>query len=51
MLITFPKTNKMKKVFSIMVVAVTAAMFAACGPSAEDKAKMEEREKQIKDSS
>jgi hypothetical protein len=40
----------MKKVFSIMAVAFTAAMFVACGPSAEDKAKMEEREKQIKDS-
>lgn len=40
----------MKKVFSIIAVAVLATTFVACGPSAEDKAKMEEREKQIKDS-
>jgi hypothetical protein len=39
----------MKKVFSIMAVAALAA-FVACGPSAEEKAKMEERAKQIQDS-
>jgi hypothetical protein len=41
----------MKKVFSIIAVAsFFAASFVACGPSAEDKAKMEEREKFMKDS-
>jgi hypothetical protein len=40
----------MKKVYSIIAVAFLAIAFVACGPSAEDKAKMEEREKQIKDS-
>jgi hypothetical protein len=39
----------MKKVFSILAVAVVAT-FVACGPSAEEKAKMEERAKQIQDS-
>ncbi len=39
----------MKKVLSIIVVAVVAT-FVACGPSAEEKAKMEERAKQIQDS-
>lgn len=39
----------MKKVFSIIAVAVVAT-FVACGPSAEEKAKMEERAKQIQDS-
>jgi hypothetical protein len=46
----FKTSNQMKKVFSIIAVAVLATTFVACGPSAEDKAKMEEREKQIKDS-
>ncbi|MEI6021068.1 MAG: hypothetical protein WCR21_08055, partial [Bacteroidota bacterium] len=36
-------------VLSIIVVAVVAT-FVACGPSAEEKAKMEERAKQIQDS-
>ena len=40
----------MKKVFSIVMVAVIATAFVACGPSAEEKAKMEERAKQIQDS-
>ena len=40
----------MKKVFSIIAVAVVASAFVACGPSAEEKAKMEERAKQIQDS-
>ncbi len=40
----------MKKVFSIIAVAVVASAFLACGPSAEEKAKMEERAKQIQDS-
>ena len=31
----------MKKVFSIIAVAVLATAFVACGPSAEEKAKME----------
>jgi predicted lipoprotein len=39
----------MKKVLSIIAVAVVAT-FVACGPSAEEKAKMEERAKQIQDS-
>lgn len=39
----------MKKVFSIIAVAVVAT-FVACGPSAEEKAKMEERAKFIQDS-
>lgn len=40
----------MKKVFSIIMLAVVATSFVACGPSAEEKAKMEERAKQIQDS-
>ncbi|HQQ95116.1 MAG TPA: hypothetical protein PLQ93_11220 [Bacteroidia bacterium] len=40
----------MKKVFSIVAVAVVAAAFVACGPSAEEKAKMEERAKFMQDS-
>ena len=39
----------MKKVFSIIAVAAVATL-VACGPSAEEKAKMEERAKQIQDS-
>ncbi|MBL7902325.1 MAG: hypothetical protein JNK73_10040 [Bacteroidia bacterium] len=40
----------MKKVFSIVAVAVLATAFVACGPSAEEKAKMEERAKFMQDS-
>ncbi len=40
----------MKKVFSIVAVALVASSFVACGPSADEKAKMEEREKFMKDS-
>jgi len=40
----------MKKVFSIVMVAALATAFVACGPSAEEKAKMEERAKQVADS-
>jgi hypothetical protein len=40
----------MKKVLSIIAVAILATAFVACGPSAEEKAKMEERAKQIQDS-
>jgi hypothetical protein len=40
----------MKKVFSIIAVAVVATAFVACGPSAEEKQKMEERAKQVQDS-
>lgn len=40
----------MKKVFSIIAVAVVAASFVACGPSAEEKAKMEENAKRTADS-
>jgi hypothetical protein len=43
------KIKNMKKVFSIIAVAVVAT-FVACGPSAEEKAKMEERAKQMQDS-
>jgi hypothetical protein len=39
----------MKKVFSIIAVAVVAT-FVACGPTAEDKAKLEERAKFMQDS-
>ena len=39
----------MKKVFSIIAVAVVAT-FVACGPSAEEKAKAEERAKFVQDS-
>ena len=44
------KQNIMKKVFSIIAVAVLATAFVACGPSAEEKAKMEERAKFMQDS-
>jgi len=40
----------MKKVFSIIAVAAVTAAFVACGPSAEDKAKAEERAKFVADS-
>ena len=40
----------MTKLFSIIAVAVLATTFVSCGPSAEEKAKMEERAKQIQDS-
>jgi hypothetical protein len=40
----------MTKVFSIIAVAFLATTFVACGPSAEEKAKMEERAKQMQDS-
>jgi hypothetical protein len=40
----------MKKVFTVIAACMIAASFVACGPSAQDKAKMEEREKQMKDS-
>lgn len=40
----------MKKVFSIIAVAALATAFVACGPSAEEKAKMEERAKFVADS-
>ncbi|HOZ86987.1 MAG: hypothetical protein V4635_05260 [Bacteroidota bacterium] len=40
----------MKKVFSIIAVAFVAASFVACGPSAEEKAKMEENAKRTADS-
>ncbi len=44
------KLIKMKKVFSIIAVAFVAASFVACGPSAEEKAKMEENAKRTADS-
>lgn len=40
----------MTKVFSIVAVALLATTFVACGPSAEEKAKMEEQAKRISDS-
>ena len=40
----------MKKVFSIIAVAVLATSFVSCGPSAEEKAKMEEQAKRTADS-
>ncbi len=39
----------MKKVFSIIAVALVATM-VSCGPSAEEKAKIEENAKRITDS-
>jgi uncharacterized membrane protein len=43
------KTLKMKKVLSLIAVAAMATM-VSCGPSAEEKAKMEENAKRIADS-
>ncbi|MCW3075855.1 MAG: hypothetical protein JWO32_464 [Bacteroidetes bacterium] len=40
----------MKKVMSIIAVALFTATFVSCGPSAEEKAKMEERAKIVADS-
>jgi hypothetical protein len=40
----------MTKLFSILAVALLATTFVSCGPSAEEKAKMEERAKFISDS-
>ncbi|MCE3229735.1 MAG: hypothetical protein K0S32_4286 [Bacteroidetes bacterium] len=40
----------MKKVMSIIAVALFTATFVSCGPSAEEKAKMEERAKVVADS-
>ena len=40
----------MTKLFSILAVAVLATTFVSCGPSAEEKAKMEESAKRAGDS-
>jgi uncharacterized protein YcfL len=40
----------MKKLFSIIAVAALTAGFVSCGPSAEEKAKVEERAKFVMDS-
>jgi len=40
----------MTKLFSIIAVAALATTFVACGPSAEEKAKMEEQAKRTADS-
>ena len=40
----------MTKLFSIIAVAVLATTFVACGPSAEEKAKIEEQKKRTADS-
>jgi hypothetical protein len=40
----------MTKLFSIIAVAVLATTFVSCGPSAEEKAKIAEREAFMKDS-
>lgn len=40
----------MTKLFSILAVAVIATSFVSCGPSAEEKAKMEEAAKHAGDS-
>lgn len=40
----------MKKLFSIIAVAALATGFVACGPSAEEKAKIEEQAKRTADS-
>ena len=40
----------MTKLFSTIAVAIIATSMVSCGPSAEEKAKMEERAKQVADS-
>lgn len=40
----------MTKLFSIVALAALTATFVACGPSAEEKAKMEEAAKRTADS-
>lgn len=40
----------MTKLFSIIAVAILATTFVSCGPSAEEKAKMEEQAKRTADS-
>ncbi len=40
----------MTKLFSIIAVAIVATSFVACGPSADDKAKMLERANFVLDS-
>ncbi len=40
----------MKKVFSIIAVALIATSVVSCGPSAEEKAKIEEQAKHTADS-
>ena len=40
----------MTKLFSIFAVAILATTFVSCGPSAEEKAKMEEAAKHAGDS-
>lgn len=40
----------MTKLFSIIAVAIIATTVVSCGPSAEEKAKMEENAKRIADS-
>ncbi len=40
----------MTKLFSIIAVAVLATTFVSCGPSAEEKAAIAEREAFVKDS-
>lgn len=44
------KFKKMKNVLSIIAVAALTAGFVSCGPSAEEKQKMEERAKFVADS-
>ena len=40
----------MKKVMSLIAVALFTATFVSCGPSAEEKAKIEENAKRVADS-
>ncbi|MCC6182115.1 MAG: hypothetical protein IT237_09790 [Bacteroidia bacterium] len=40
----------MKKVFAIIAVALVASTVVSCGPSAEEKAKIEEQAKRTADS-
>ncbi|MES2516097.1 MAG: hypothetical protein V4580_18225, partial [Bacteroidota bacterium] len=42
--------KKMTKLFSIIAVAIIATTVVSCGPSAEEKAKMEEQAKLTADS-
>ncbi len=47
---TILKLKKMTKLFSIIAVAIIATTVVSCGPSAEEKAKMEEQAKLTADS-
>ncbi len=41
LVLTLTKQNKMKKLLTVLFVASAMSFVASCGPSAEEKAKME----------